>query len=179
MSPKPGWDTDGEFQSDCLAFMLFHGQNRVVTQNNVNHCLPFSEKELNAPERFESHFMHDFIAGKLSQASRQNQLLPEAEMRSFVPTKPVSFRKEAQAVLAIGRAVWQYYYQQSRGRTLNSQPTLYEIKAYFKGRNAKGKLNNKSKDVEFNRLLDELSYKLQMLAEKIQPKVYEYGFLRS
>ena len=56
---------------------------------------------------------------------------------------------------------------------------MYDIKEYFKGRNEKGNMNQKSTDPEFNRLDKELTEKLKLLAQKIEPKVYEYEFLKT
>ena len=47
----------------------------------------------------------------------------------------------------------------------------------IKGRNEKGKMNNKSKDKHFNALEKTLSDKMKTLAKAIEPKVYEHGFL--
>lgn len=60
--PNNKWAQDSVFQSDCLAFMLFHGQNRITSKVGINHFIPFSEKEIGAQEAFESHFMQDFFA---------------------------------------------------------------------------------------------------------------------
>ncbi len=38
-------------------------------------------------------------------------------------------------------------------------------------------MNNKSEDEEYNTLLGNLRDKMKILAKKIEPKVYEYGFL--
>ncbi|MBI2257520.1 MAG: hypothetical protein HYU67_01315 [Flavobacteriia bacterium] len=63
--PNEGWQTDVEFQNDCLAYALFHGQNRITSSEGSNHWIPFTEQEVNAQNRFESHFMTDFIQGKI------------------------------------------------------------------------------------------------------------------
>ncbi len=39
-------------------------------------------------------------------------------------------------------------------------------------------MNFKSDDAKYMQLIGELRSKLSVLAEKIQPKVYEYGFLK-
>jgi hypothetical protein len=39
-------------------------------------------------------------------------------------------------------------------------------------------MNNKSNDETYNELIGDLREKLKILARKIEPKVYEYGFLR-
>jgi hypothetical protein len=38
-------------------------------------------------------------------------------------------------------------------------------------------MNNKSEDEEYNELIGNLREKMKILAKKIEPKVYEYGFL--
>jgi hypothetical protein len=38
-------------------------------------------------------------------------------------------------------------------------------------------MNSKSDDEQYNKLISILREKLNLLAEKIEPKVYEYGFL--
>lgn len=67
LSPNTKWEKDTEFHSDCLIFMLFHGQNRITSKEGINHFIPFSEKELGAAEAFDSHFMQDFLQGKIKQ----------------------------------------------------------------------------------------------------------------
>ena len=67
LAPNTKWENDTEFHNDCLIFMLFHGQNRITNKEGINHFIPFSEKEINAAEAFESHFMQDFLQGKIKQ----------------------------------------------------------------------------------------------------------------
>ena len=57
--------------------------------------------------------------------------------------------------------------------------SLYDIREYFQGRNDKGKMNNKSDDTEYMELIKDLRESLKILAKKIEPKVYEYGFLKA
>ena len=56
--------------------------------------------------------------------------------------------------------------------------SLYDIREYFQGRNEKGTMNNTSKDETYNELINNLRSAIKILAEKIEPKVYEYGFLK-
>jgi hypothetical protein len=56
--------------------------------------------------------------------------------------------------------------------------SLYDIRAYFQGRNDKGKMNNKSMDAKYMELITNLRDALKALAQQIEPKVYEYGFLK-
>ena len=62
----------------------------------------------------------------------------------------------------------------------NSDPnaSFYDIRKYFQGINEKGKMNNSSEDQQYMDLLRDLRDKLKVLAEKIEPLVYKYGFLR-
>jgi hypothetical protein len=56
--------------------------------------------------------------------------------------------------------------------------SLYDIREFFQGRDDKGKMKNKSDDAAYMKLIGDLRDKLKILAKKIEPKVYEYGFLR-
>ncbi|MDR0328169.1 MAG: hypothetical protein LBI05_07740, partial [Planctomycetaceae bacterium] len=60
----------------------------------------------------------------------------------------------------------------------NVNASLYDIREHFQGRNEAGKMNNKSEDDTYNGLIANLRSALKTLAEKIEPKVYEYGFLK-
>ncbi len=176
--PKDGWQDDTEFQSDCLAYTLFHGQNRISSKEGVNHWIPFTEAEVNAREKFESNFMTDFIKGKPkppSKSSFTNLMLFEPEVPYEKNKSPLIFSKEATAVFDAGRELWKYYHKQPN---CNVNASLYDIKEHFQGRNEKGKMNNKSTDETYNQLIGDLREKLRQLAEKIEPKVYQYDFLR-
>ena len=179
--PKDGWQTDTDFQTNCLAYTLFHGQNRISSAEGTNHWIPFKEQEVNAPACFSSHFMTDFISGKLEKkASEEDNLFTLAgeenpkQINSFVPTEPLHFTPEAEAVFTAGKALWQYYFTKP---DVNINASLYDIREYFQGRNDKGKMNNKSEDENYNILKEKLNKALKNLALQIIPKVYEYGFL--
>ena len=177
--PADKWENDKEFQNDCLAFALFHGQNRISSSQGVNHWIPFSEDEVNSKKAFDSRFMKDFISGKIKnieEPSVDNML--ETENTNFIPTKPLEFSKEVQDVFNVGLELWKYYHANANNIKYNANASLYDIKEYFQGRNEKGKMNNKSKDEEYNKLIGNLRYNLGILAKKIEPKIYEYGFLR-
>lgn len=60
----------------------------------------------------------------------------------------------------------------------NVNASLYDIKEYFKGRDSKGRLNKKSPDEHFNQLEKNFNEAMEKLRKKIEPKVYEHGFLR-
>ena len=176
--PNDGWQNDTEFQNNCLAFTLFHGQNRITSSEGTNHWIPFTEQEVNAKEEFESHFMTDFILGQLAPKKDENNTLGLLdsfdESRSFIPTVPLQFSPEATAVFDAGRELWRYYHAQPNA---NPNASYYDIRAHFQGRNEKGKMNPKSEDKEYMRLLGNLKEAMEVLRLKIVPKVYEYGFL--
>ncbi|WP_201798571.1 hypothetical protein, partial [Brachyspira catarrhinii] len=188
--PTPKWETDKEFQNDCLAFTLFHGQNRITagqharrSEAGVNHWIPFSEAEVGAAESFDSHFMKEFIDGKINPKDTQRlcQRYAEAEASllsenaSFIPTptagrslKPLKFSKEAKDVFEAGKKLWRHYHQ--TGSYINVNASYYDIRKYFQGTDANGRMNNKSIDEEYNKLIKDLRDKMDILAKKIEPK---------
>jgi hypothetical protein len=152
--PNDGYKTDAEFQHDCLLYMLFHGKNNIQSRHGINHWIPFSEQEVGAKDTFASNFMSTFLI-----------------------EKPLS--AEAQALLDAGRELWKYYHAKIRGdETASVSASFYDIREFFQGRTEKGIMNAASTDETYNALLAALREKLCALTEKIQPKVYEYGFLK-
>jgi hypothetical protein len=156
--PNDGYKNDAEFQNDCLTFTLFHSQNRISSKDGTNHWIPFTPKDVDAKSNFKSAFMADFL-----QERRDAYLAPAAT-----------------AVFDAGLALWRYYHAATKNDPATEvNASLYDIREYFKGRNDKGKMNSKAAaDEQFNALNAALRLALKALAEKIQPKVYEYGFLR-
>lgn len=171
--PVDGWQTDFQFQNDCLAFTLFNGQNKITSKDGTNKWIPFTEQEVNAQAKFESSFMTDFMKGKIAIASSSETLF-DSEQTSAKPQQLV-FSEEATAVFDAGRELWKYYHAQ---KDVNVNGSLYDIREYFQGRNDKGRMNSKSEDNVYMNLIGELRSKLSILADKIKPKVYEYGFLK-
>jgi hypothetical protein len=168
--PNDEWELDIEFQNDCLAFILFHEKNNIESDKGTNHWIPFTEQEVNAREKFESNFMSKFINGKLKN-DHSGDLFGNQTQR----TRPLVFSPEATAVFDAGRELWKYYHKQPN---CNVNASLYDIKEFFQGRNEKGKMNNKSSDETYMNLIGNLREKLRQLADKIEPKVYEYEFLK-
>ena len=149
--PNDDWQNDKDFQSDCLAFTLFHGQNHITSEEGTNYWIPFTEDEIGAKDEFESHFMTDYI--------RSNK---------------IAFTSKAKAVFDAGRELWKYYHQQPMA---NPNASFYDIRAYFQGRKENGKMNAKSNDEHYTELIGNLRQALKELADQIKPKVYEYRFL--
>ena len=206
--PNDGWQTDKEFHNDCLAYALFHGQNRITSSEGTNHWIPFTEYEVNAQDKFASNFMTDFMKGKIQQEVQNEDLFSNAcqpehnacqpehnacqpELVSGSPEmlkqvqhdnkkqvqhdKGLVFSPEATTVFDAGRELWKYYHAQ---KDVNVNASLYDIREYFQGRNEKGRMNSKSDDAQYMELIGNLRAQLAILADKIKPKVYEYGFLK-
>jgi hypothetical protein len=177
--PNDGYKTDLEFQNNCFAFTLFHNQNRISSKQDVNHWIPFSEHEVAARDKFDSHFMISFMTGKIIQNGYSN--LFEQEEDKFCIKR--EFSPEATKVFNAGRELWRYYHAaisspSGGGREGAVNASLYDIREYFQGRNNKGNMNNKSDDETYNELIGNLRSALKVLAKKIEPKVYDYGFLK-
>jgi hypothetical protein len=154
LRPKDERENDTEFQNDCLAFTLFHWQNRITSRETwINHRIPFTENEVNAREKFASHFMTDFLKG-----------------REFSP--------EAKDVFDAWKKLWTYYHENCSNSDYLANASLYEIREYFQWRNDKWKMNNKSDDEKYMELIWNLREKLRILWDKIAEKVYEYEFLK-
>ncbi|EKE3731649.1 hypothetical protein OUP81_000673 [Campylobacter upsaliensis] len=186
LAPNKKWEKDTEFQNDCLIFMLFHGQNRITAKESINHFIPFAELELNAAEAFESHFMLEFIQGKIKISNKKKKGQQEFNFQSdeledtFIPTKPLEFSHEAKEVFKAAKELFKHYHEQAKDETnYNPNAALYDIKAHFQDFNDKGKMNppQKAKDEYYKQKLGELNYALKNLAKKIEVKVYEYEFL--
>jgi hypothetical protein len=172
--PTSSWKTDKEFQNDCLAFTLF--SNSIQSKFGVNNWIPFTEQEIDAKEKFESNFMPKFIKGKIKSDSPIVNLLFENEtINGVYDNKQREFSDVAKAVFDTGRVLWKYYHSQ---KGINVNASLYDIREHFQGRNDKGRMNNKSTDELYTKLIGDLREKLNLLADKIAPKVYEYGFLK-
>ena len=168
--PNNDWVYDTEFPNDCLTFCLFDNSNNISSSFGTNHWIPFTEQEVNAQNKFESHFMTDFINGKI-KVEEEVGLFGSASS----PNQKREFSVEAKAVFDAGRELWKYYHSKPN---VNVNASLYDIREYFQDRNDKGRMNSKSDDVKYMELIGELRNKLNFLADKIKPKIYEYEFLK-
>ncbi|MGN8378307.1 hypothetical protein ACR9J4_07095 [Helicobacter pylori] len=171
------WQDDSEFKSNCFAFMLFHTQNRITTAQGINHFIPFSENEVESKERYLSHALLDFLKGEIKEPKKSDSLFLNAKKEN----KPLKFSPSASKVFDAGKEIYRYYHKQDfANRPYNANASLYDIKEFFQGRNKQGKLNSptKAKDEYYKQLYANLKDALKDLAKEIQPKVYEYGFLR-
>ncbi len=127
---------DSEFKNNCLTFMLFHTQNRITTTQGTNHFILFSETEVESKERYSSHALLDFLKGGIKEEGDSLFLNAKKER------KPLEFSETALSVLNAGREIYRYYHAQDfTNHDYNANVSLYDIKEFFQGRNAQGKLN--------------------------------------
>ena len=180
--PNDGWKNDLEFQNDCLAYTLFN--NNIQSKYGINHWIPFTEYLVGAQDKFQSNFMTDFMAGKsepVDTASEVPLLFYDGygddggSGTSYKKNTKREFSEVAKNVFKAGKELWKYYHAQPN---FNVNASLYDIREYFQGRNDNGKMNTKSEDKKYNELIKNLRDSLTVLAQKIEPKVYEYGFLK-
>ena len=143
--------------------MLFNGSNLTASANNlewnnkqwsiVNHFIPFTEEEVNAPERFESDFMVQYLKDK-------------------------KLSKEAKQVLHEGKQLWQAYFKHTDERKVRDELKLNRADVgWYQIRKALQERNKNSDFVPVSFKPFEEAYKA--LTEKLQPMVYELGFLKS
>ena len=180
------------FVADSLIYTLFDGKNYIKSADGVNHWIPFTEEEVDAKDCFQSHFMSDWLKGKRRieegakpvNAPCQGELdlgnvanvevLPIANANGQLELSP-----EAKAVLDAGRELWRYYHAQPNA---NPNASYYDIRLHFQGvkKTASGKeqMNVSSSDATYTELLAALRSVHRALAKAIEPKVYEYGFLK-
>lgn len=174
--PKDGWQTDSEFQNDCLIFTLFHGQNRISMVDGVNYWIPFTEDEVLPRRRFKEHFMTDFMSGECKADVRTDCVFEDMNIPSFVPTQPLVFSPEAKTVLDAGRTLWKYYHDPRHPNT-DPDASFYDIRLYFQGSDTKGRMHGKSEDEQYNLLRATLNQYVNALGDKIAHKVSLYGFI--
>lgn len=159
---QPTVNLPDEFINDCLLWMLFNGSNLTASTDGlewndkiwsiVNHFIPYTEDEVNAPERFESNFMVDYLSDK-------------------------KLSIEAQAVWDAGRDLWKAYFTQTDPHNIREDYKLnradvgwYQIRNALKARNKEGH----APETDFTDF--EVAY--AQLSDKLRPLVFEYGFLR-
>jgi len=160
---QPTGELTDEFKNDCLIWMLFNGSNLTASADGlewngqtwsiVNHFIPFTEAEVKTSERFASDFMARYLRGKKQSP-------------------------EAKAVLTEGKQLWLAYFAATDNHAVREEYKLnradvgwYQIRNALKKRNDSGDYDELASFTAF-----ELAYKA--LSEKLQPLVYELGFLK-
>lgn len=159
---QPTGQLTEEFKTDCLIWMLFSGSNLTASANDldwngkkwsiVNHFIPYTEAEVDAPERFESDFMVQYLSNKTISA-------------------------EAQAVLDAGRQLWKSYFAHTDSHTVREQLKLNRSDVgWYQIRNALAERNKSGDFAPVNLALLDAAY--DDLTEKLRPQVFELGFLK-
>jgi hypothetical protein len=159
---QPAAPLTEEFKSDCLIWMLFNGSNLTAgadgldwnskTWSLVNHFIPFTEVEVDAPDRFESDFMVQYLANK-------------------------NLSDEAQAVVDAGRALWKAFFSFTDVRSVRDEFMLNRPDVgWYQIRNALKKRNESCDTVPVSFAPLEAAY--ANLSDKLRPQVFELGFLR-
>ena len=135
-----------------------------------------------ARESVEGLTKEQFLANPDKKAALQHYIMVVGEAANMVSDEikakypGVPWRE---AVLDAGKKLWRYYHAQPKA---NPNASYYDIRKHFQGMKvtAKGKeqMNSMSEDERYNELLAGLKAAIKKLAAKIEPKVYEYGFLK-
>ena len=179
--PSSGWLSDVEFQADCLVYTLFHSQNRIVSAGGVNHWIPYYEYEVESPAAFNSRFMADFLHGRIERKPGVvigDLFGQQAAVDAAKTVLAEAMSPAARAVLDAGREVWRYYMSKPG---INANASFLDIRAYFQGYKTteKGKrmMNSSSEDERYTELMAILRSRLKELEARIEPKIYEHGFL--
>jgi hypothetical protein len=159
---QPSSQLTDEFKNDTLIWMLFNRCNRTASADDlvwegqkwsiVNHFIPYTEEEVDAPDRFESDFMVQYLADKTLSA-------------------------EATAVLDAGRQLWRAYFAHTDVRTVRDQYKLNRPDVgWYQIRNALAERNKSGDTAPVNFTPFESAY--QALTDKLRPQVFSLGFLR-
>jgi hypothetical protein len=114
--------------------------------------------------------MTDFIQGKIKKQQLENLF-----GNGIKQNQKIKFSEESQNVFDAGRELWKYYHCQPN---VNANASFLNIREYFQGRNYKGKMNSNSDDRTYMDLIGKLRTILKHLADKIEPKIFDYGFLK-
>jgi hypothetical protein len=160
---QPTGELPDAFKHDCLIWMLFSGSNLSASADGlewddrtwsiVNYFIPFTEAEVNAPDRFESDFMVQYLVGK-------------------------KLSKEAKRVMKEGRELWKAYFAHTDVHAVRDALKLnrsdvgwYQIRTALKRRNASGDYVHVD-FTAFDKAYGELG-------DELRPQVFDLGFLKA
>ena len=213
---QPTESISDEFKNDCLIWMLLQGKNLTASANDlewnnqtwsiVNHFIPFTESEVNAPARFESDFMVQYLAGlpplpnppprrgegvislsldgseanlTASDGGTKRATSLSLDGRGIEGEGAIykSLSAEASAVRLAGQVLWQAYFANTDVRNVRDEFKLNRPDVgWYQIHNAL-KARNASGDFTPVSFAEfEAAYKT--LGDKLRPQVYELGFLR-
>jgi len=152
------------FNAARIAFIPYSEVVEIFYQNDFNWNVAPSDHETR-----EFGDLYQRVIRILESATLEFDFAKdEAELRRFI-----------KANLNTGRELWRYYHAQPNA---NPNASFYDIRLHFQGSttDAKGKvrMNSESIDEKYTELIGNLRTAMKSLARRIEPKVYEYGFLK-
>jgi len=180
--PEETWRNDAQFITDCLVYTLFENDFRREFEL-TNNWIPFSEKKVGAKDSYDSHFMCDILEKRTTLKIEksveslnlindgQGNLFNNEDSDVFYP----EYSNEAKNVLEAGKQLYRYYHQQPN---IYVNASLRDIKLYFQGADDTGKMLTGSNDETYNALIGKLNAAIKELAQNIQPKIFEHGFMK-
>lgn len=147
-----------EFATDCLVWMLYHGNNlsagadglkyNGVEYSLVNHFIPYSEDEVGSTGRFESDFMYRYLASR-------------------------KISNKAKAVLEAGQPIWAKFFEEVDPKVVRQKYCLNRPDAgWYQIRNAL-KLRGTVKPATW----ETFSEAYRDLGTKLRPQIFNYGML--
>ncbi len=179
--PNKGWQTDYEFLSDCIIYSLFSISNVVKSDLGTNHWIPFTETEMGTQDNCKNHFMTDYLSALHTIGDNQTNMFYQlSDQKQGCVYRPLDYLSpEASMVMDAGRELWKYYHKQPGA---NPNAGYYDIRLHLQGtkttKNGKEQMNTDSADTIYTALNNNLRQAMRQLAVHIEPKVYQYGFLR-
>lgn len=179
--PIEEWKKDIVFQINCLVWTLFNNNN-VKYNGTPNHWIPYSEEEVSAKDTFRSHFMHDYLSGRISREAilvENPTLFDDEQAHVLSQTAPlVAMGEEARNVYNAGKELWKYYLSTPNA---NVNASYYDIKAHFQQftetKKGRIKMNADSNDYTYNKLKRNLNEAIKKLSKSIADDIYKYRFL--
>ncbi|WP_154656985.1 hypothetical protein [Hugenholtzia roseola] len=167
---QPQKEVPLQFILDATVWNLYCNSNQTVALKNINYK--------NEIYQIENHFFPflkaEISQWKISDSDVRDSLLAHSEerfMAQWLEKNKTQFSKEALAVLAAGKALWQFYFE--RLNELNTPKFKIQTwdAGYWQVRNALADQNIGEKETLF------LKQKHNLLKAKLLPQVYELGFL--
>ena len=141
----------GAFDAEKFAFIEYHQIQHIFYQNDFNWNVTPSNHDTK-----EFRQLHALCQSLLEESSILFHFETQAnEFKEFIR---LNFKTGKEDAIA--------------------DASFYDIRQHFQGTNDKGTMNTKSDDATYTSLIATLREKMKLLAKRIEPKVYEYGFLK-
>ena len=161
---QPNKTLPKEFKNDCLVWAVFNRTQRTVSTDDLSYkgknyplrtfLIPFTEAEVNAPARFDSDFLVEYIK-----------------------KKKIKFSPEAKEVLSEAKALWKQYFSEKDPKKIRDLYHLHRADvSWFQVRKALETRVDASSHCTVS--FEKFNQAYQKLTEKLRPQLYTYGFLR-